>query len=88
LPQTTAGRDVVRAMVDAYRLASNALPLNFFSVPVPQGFATKNALSYDIRTIEGYRLYRLRQTYDPNFGTLFSPVGNPRYIQFGVRVFF
>jgi hypothetical protein len=29
----------------------------------------------------------LRGTYDANFGTLFA-VNNPRYIQFGVRVFF
>jgi len=66
---------------------TGALPLNFFSVPVPQGFATRTANSFDIRTLDGLKLYRLRQTYDANFGTLFAN-NNPRYIQFGVRIFF
>jgi hypothetical protein len=66
---------------------TGALPLNFFSVPVPQGFATRTANSFDIRTLEGLKLYRLRQVYDANFGTL-VPNNNPRYIQFGVRIFF
>jgi hypothetical protein len=78
----------VQNLVINNRLPSGALPLNFFSVPVPQGFATRNALSFDITQLGDYRLYRLRQNYDANFGTLFSPVTNPRYIQFGVRVFF
>lgn len=70
------------------RLPTGALPLDYFHVPVPEGFATRNANSFDITTAAGLRLYRLRQTYDSNFGTLFSPATNPRYIQFGVRVFF
>lgn len=84
---TAAGLAAVRATVNAVRLPSNALPGNFFSVPVPEGFATRNALSFDIRTLEGFKHYRLRQTYDPNFGTLFA-VNNPRYLQFGIRLFF
>lgn len=69
------------------RLGSGAIPLNFYSIPVPQGFATRNANSFDITTLQGMKLYRLRQTYDANFGTLFA-VNNPRYIQFGIRLFF
>ena len=69
------------------RLPSGAIPLNFYSVPVPQGFASANPNSFDITTLQGMKLYRLRQTYDANFGTLFA-VPNPRYIQFGIRVFF
>ncbi|NOT46410.1 MAG: TonB-dependent receptor [Acidobacteria bacterium] len=87
---TTAGQTVlgqIRSNINAVRLPTNALPLNFFSLGVPEGFATRNATSFDIRTVEGFRLYRLRQTYDPNFGTLFA-VNNPRYIQFGIRLFF
>jgi hypothetical protein len=83
IPQLAA----IRATVNAARLPSNALPLDFFHSPIPQGFATRNANSFDITTLEGFRLYRLRQTYDPNFGTLFA-VNNPRYIQFGIRIFF
>ena len=69
------------------RLPSGALPLNFFSVRLPEGFATRTANSFDITTLEGLKLYRLRQSYDTNFGTLFA-VNNPRYIQFGIRLFF
>jgi hypothetical protein len=69
------------------RLPSGAIPLNFYSIQVPEGFATRVPNSFDIRTLEGMKLYRLRGTYDANFGTLFA-VNNPRYIQFGVRVFF
>lgn len=69
------------------RLPSGAIPLNFYSVPVPEGFATRNANSFDITTLQGLKLYRLRQTYDANFGTLFAN-NNPRYLQFGIRLFF
>jgi hypothetical protein len=79
----------IRAMINAFRTSSNgALPLDFFHVPVPQGFATRTANSFDITTLEGYKLYRLRQVYDTNFGVLRVPGGNSRYIQFGIRIFF
>jgi len=77
----------VNALLAGSRLPTGALPLDFFHVPVPEGFATKNSNAFDIRTLEGLKLYRLRQTYDANFGTLFA-VPNPRYIQFGLRIFF
>jgi hypothetical protein len=69
---------------------TGGLPLDFFHVPLPQGFATKDPLSFDITSLQGFKLYRIRQTYDPNFGTIVgnTPNTNPRYIQFGVRVFF
>ncbi|HZF38493.1 MAG TPA: hypothetical protein VE715_06705, partial [Blastocatellia bacterium] len=86
-PAGAAQLAAIRATVDATRLPSNALPVDFFHVRIPQGFATRNANSFDITTLEGFKLYRLRQTYDPNFGTLFS-VNNPRYIQFGIKIFF
>jgi hypothetical protein len=92
-PGQTANLAQVNALLDSSRLpvapgqTVGALPTNFFSVPVPQGFATRTANSFDIRTLEGLKLYRLRQAYDANFGTLF-PNNNPRYIQLGVRIFF
>ena len=69
---------------------TGGLPLNFFHVPLPQGFATRDPLSFDIRTLDGFKLYRIRQTYDANFGTLTGNTPNtlPRYIQFGIRVYF
>jgi len=106
LSTTAAGAALlgqIRANANATRLAprpgttSGALPDNFFHVPLPEGFATRNALTYDITTLNGYKLYRLRQTYDGNFGTLTtagvtigspSPTGSPRYIQWGIRLIF
>jgi hypothetical protein len=90
LSTTPAGAAIlsqVRANVNALRLPSGALPLDFFHLRVPEGFATTAATAFDIRTLEGFRLYRLRQTYDANFGTL-REVQNPRYVQFGIRIFF
>lgn len=92
-PGQTATLAQVNALIDNNRLpvapgqTVGAIPLDFFSVRVPQGFATRAATSFDIRTLEGLKLYRARQAYDTNFGTLFAN-NNPRYIQFGVRVFF
>ena len=70
------------------RLPSGALPLDFFAhVRVPQGFATKDANSFDIGTLEGFKLYRLRRAYSTSFGTL-RELGLPRYIQFGLKIYF
>jgi hypothetical protein len=85
-PGQTATLAQVNGLLTASRV-NNALPLNFFHVAIPQGFATRNPNSFDIRTLEGLKLYRLRQSYDANFGSLFA-VNNPRYIQFGIRIFF
>ncbi len=84
---STAELNAIRALVNAKRLPSNALPADFFHTAIPQGFATKAATAFDITTLEGFKLYRLRQTYDPNFGSLFA-VNNPRYIQFGLKLYF
>jgi hypothetical protein len=70
------------------RQSSGALPLDFFAgVRLPQGFATTTANSLDISTLEGYKLYRIRRAYDNTFGTL-RELGNPRYIQFGLKIYF
>jgi len=84
IPQLAA----IRSTVNAVRLPSGALPLDFFHFPLPQGFASRDFRSFDIRTLDGFKLYRLRQTYDTNFGTLTSMFTSPRYVQFGIRVFF
>ncbi len=75
------------ALLQGARLANGSLPLDFFSVPVPEGFASRNANSFNIGTIEGLKLFRLRQAYDNNFGTL-REVQSPRYIQFGLKLYF
>ena len=81
----------VRANVNATRPnGTGPLPLDFFHIRLPEGFATTDPLAFDIRTLEGFKLYRVRQTYDTNFGTLTGNFSgqNPRYVQFGIRVFF
>ncbi|MDT5270425.1 MAG: hypothetical protein QOH49_2611, partial [Acidobacteriota bacterium] len=90
LSTTAAGATqlaAIRTTVNATRLPSGALPLDFFHTRIPEGFATTAATTFDIRTLEGFKLFRLRQTYDANFGTL-RELQNPRYIQFGLRIFF
>lgn len=95
-PEGAALLNTIRGNVNGVRLparsgqTSGALPLDFFHVALPQGFASRDALSFDITSLSGYKLYRLRQTYDANFGTLTGshPSTNPRYVQFGIRIFF
>lgn len=84
----------IRAQINALRLPARpgvttggALPNDFFHIRLPEGFSTRPSLSYDIRTIEGFKLWRIRNNYDTNFGTLFA-VQNPRYIQFGLKLVF
>jgi hypothetical protein len=86
-PGRTATLTDVNNLIINSRLPSGAIPLNFFSVPVPEGFARRVPNSFDITTLQGIKLFRLRQTYDANFGTLFA-VTNPRYVQVGIRIFF
>jgi hypothetical protein len=80
----------IRANVNATRLngGTGNLPNDFFHVQLPEGFATKNPLAFDIRDLSQYKLYRLRQTYDQSFGSLTAVDTTPRYVQFGIRIFF
>jgi len=88
-PGKTATLAQVNALLAASRSAAGALPLDFFRVPVPQGFATTNQNTFDITTLSGLKLYRLRQTYDASFGSMGANTPyQPRYIQFGLKVFF
>ena len=86
-PGRTATLTEVNNRLAGQRTSTGGLPLDFFSVRVPEGFATRAPESFDITTVEGLKLYRLRQAYNPNFGAL-GAINNPRYVQFGVRVFF
>jgi len=81
----------IRAMVDAFRPAGTTrpavLPPDFYHLQLPQGFATKDFRSFDITTLQGYKLYRLRQAYSTGFGQL-RELQQPRYIQFGIKLIF
>jgi hypothetical protein len=90
LAATTAGTALlaqINAMVNAQKSAAGALPANFFAIQLPSNFYGKPAASYDITTLQGYKDFRLRQAYATNFGTLYQN-GSPRYIQFGVKLYF
>jgi len=97
-PAGTALLNQINAMINSYRLpppagsntgALGRLPADFFTVPVPQNFNFINVNSFDITTVAGYKLFRVRQDLgNSGAGRLFVPVQSSRYLQFGLRVFF
>lgn len=90
LSNTSSGKSqlsAIQQMINSQRGASGALPTTFWSVPIPQQFATTDPNKFDIRTLDGFKLYRLRQAYNTGFGQL-RELQLPRYLQFGIRIFF
>jgi hypothetical protein len=69
---------------------TGVLPLNFYTIQLPEGFATTNPNAFDITNQTGYKLYRLKNAYGANGSTWgqLRELGNPRYIQFGLKLFF
>ncbi len=76
----------INNMVNSQKNAAGVLPANFFSIPLPANFYGTQP-SYDITTLQGYKLYQLRTAYATNFGTLYNS-STPRYVQFGVKLYF
>lgn len=66
---------------------TGVLPLNFYTVPLPDSFSTTAANSFDITTLNGYKLFRLRNAYSQAFGQL-RELGLPRYVQLGLKIYF
>ena len=90
LSNTSSGAQqltTIQQLVNSQRLPSGALPTTFWSIPLAKGFATTDANNFDIRNLNGFKLYRLRQAYNTSFGQL-RELQLPRYLQFGVRIFF
>jgi hypothetical protein len=81
------GLAAVNSLLTGQLNSSKALPPNFFNVPLPQNFWQTNALGFDIRTLNGYKQYQLRQAYGTNFGTLYNN-SSPRYVQLGIKLYF
>jgi len=77
----------IQTLVNTQR-SNGVLPTDFFTMQLPANFNTAQPNSYDIRTLNGYKLWRLRSAYNNSFGTLFNPGGSSRYIQFGLKVYF
>jgi hypothetical protein len=86
-PAGQANLTQVQNLVIGSRNAKGALPANFFTVPLPQGFASAGLNSFNITTMNGYKLYALKNAYSNTFGVLNSK-GIPRYIQFGLKFYF
>ena len=74
-------------MVNGQKTAAGALPANFFTIPLGQNFYGRDPNSFDITTLEGYKLYKLRTVYNPAFGTL-NNNNTPRAIQFALKLYF
>ncbi len=86
----TAQLNQINAMINTYRVggtAAGALPLNFFTVPLPANFYGTAAGNFNITTPDGYKLFRLRQQYNSSGGVLYNS-GQQRFIQFGLKFYF
>ncbi len=86
---TTAGAALYNQIVANVnnQKVNGVLPANFFTTPLPANFYGTSANSYDITTTQGYKLYQLRNAYSTSFGTLYNS-NTPRFIQFGVKLYF
>ena len=97
-PQGQAALAQIQQFINANRIDPNsatnfALRPDFFHVPVPEGFFSMPANSFDITTVEGYKLYRLRNAYTPDrWGSLEISSGRggytPRFLQFAIKITF
>jgi hypothetical protein len=83
----TALLNQINGMVNAQKSAAGVLPTNFFAVKLPSNFYGQQAPSYDITTLQGFKLFRLRQAYNNAFGDLYQR-GGSRYIQLGLKLYF
>ena len=87
---TTAGTaqyNQVVAMVNGQKNSAGVLPANFYTIPLAKNFFGLSANSFDITTLNGYKLYQLRTSYNAGFGDLYNS-NTPRYIQLGLKLYF
>jgi hypothetical protein len=85
--QGTANLNNINTLLNSQKNAAGVLPVNFFSIPVPADFWKLQPGNFDINTLQGLKLFRLRQAYNTSFGDLYNS-GQPRFIQFGVKLYF
>jgi hypothetical protein len=80
----------VNAIITSNRIAgTQRLPRDFLSLPVPQGFGRADPNSFDITTVQGLKLYILRNALAPSFGALSeSNTSAARAVQFTVKFIF
>ncbi|MBI4902988.1 MAG: TonB-dependent receptor [Acidobacteria bacterium] len=84
----------INQMITGARVpGTQVLPRDFFRVPLPQGFFSANVNSFDLTTLSGLKLYRMRQSYTSDrWGFLDISTGRsgytPRFIQLAVKFYF
>jgi hypothetical protein len=78
--------------INSFRNSAGVLPNNFYTVQLPANFWSAAATSYDITTTQGYQYYQMKTSYNAAFGELYnapsSGVSIPRYLQFGLKLYF
>ena len=70
------------------RIGNGNLPPAFFSIPEPAGFTQLPLNGFNVTTLQGFKLYRLSQSWDKNFGTLSTNLGQPRKLQWSIKFIF
>ena len=70
--------------------AGGILAANFYTVPLPTGFALSNQTSYNVLTPNGFKLYEIRGNINSGSGALSQNqfLNPPRYVQFGLKIYF
>jgi len=96
--RTTAAGAALMTQINGI-IASNRIPgtqalrRDFFHVPVPEGFFSMNANQFDLTTVQGIQLYRMRQAYAPDRWGFLDVTGSrsaytPRFIQVALKLYF
>lgn len=79
----------VQAFYNNNRVGTSTLVRpDFYSIAVPNGFTQIPLNEFNITTEQGYKLYRLSQAWDKNFGTLSTNLTFPRRLQYSIKFYF
>jgi hypothetical protein len=86
---TAADLAAFQQMILSQQNGSGTLPSNFYTVPLPKSFITTDANAFDIRTLNGFKYYQIRNNTNTG-GTLTynSRLNQQRYLQFGIKFIF
>src|SRR5262249_49089356 len=96
--RTTAAGAALMTQINGI-IASNRIPgtqalrRDFFHVPVPEGFFSMDPNQFDLTTVQGIQLYRMRQAYAPDRWGFLDVTGSrsaytPRFIQVALKFYF
>ena len=84
----------INSIVTGNRIpGTTSLRPDFFRIQLPTGFFSLNPNAIDITTPDGFKLYRMRQSYTPDrWGFLDVTAGRsgytPRFIQIALKLYF